>query len=320
MGVEGADVYVQDDGVIVYRASALGMCTKRLVHARLGDERVDVEFPAWTAGQAAEDWLADREKWQDVNRDVRLEMEVMPGVIVRGHVDHYVYRKSFVEIKSMSGMEWDKFWAVHGESNRDGKELVLDGSAVWSDARTPLWGKYAWQMSAYMHATRTPLSVAIINRDTLDVGFLLLNKPVVSRGRIARKILEIELLARDLDVPVACDLPGYPCPYFYAHDENREEMEDERLMYVVGLYQRAKAKADVWAKAKSKAYDELKKMGVGKYETDREKVTVYERKDKSLDREALDAFLETYDKGMKDFQKETVRTQVRITPKKVDGE
>lgn len=194
------------------RASELGGCTKMLVLKGLGYEAMDTpaEAQAWfDAGKAAEEEVveklrADGEVVLDRQREVRLEFGNSQVV---GHLDG-VMGGRVLEIKSMSDAEFKKFEARRWDTSG-------------------LVQKYKWQISVYMLGSGLEALVLVYNRDTGQILRLGVELPFYGVKEIEQRVLSIEDQVAVSKVPTKCDISNYPCPYFYLHEDEEVEVDDE---------------------------------------------------------------------------------------------
>lgn len=220
--MDGASVQVADDGTIVYRASALGGCTKQLVALRQGYEpaptppKMQVTFDK---GHESEELVHARMPL--IARQSEAVLVVTSKINVVGHVDGV--SDTVDEVKSQSQDEWDKF-------ERTG----------WGDG--PLWARYEWQFSCYMLAFGLPLRLIRFNRATEEIKTQVYFEPWYSLAEVRSRVLKIESQAAGGVLPVACDPLSYPCPVYYLHDDAAEfEYGDEAVDVLARQYKNAKA-------------------------------------------------------------------------------
>lgn len=308
---EAAIVEVVGDRV-VYRASALGGCQKALIAARVGFDALEPKVkPAFfEAGNKAEDdWFAAAAKTGRTftGQQMEVTLQLTGNIAVVGHIDGLEIGKDrrgdwTIEVKSMSGNEWAK----------------VNWQNVW--AHPGLVQKYKWQMSVYILAREgRPLNAVFYNRDTGETKEFLVKEPWYTVDDVRARVLAIEVAAREADLPQLCDIPSYPCPYFYLHeDQLPEELVGPELQALAGQYYDAQQKEKVAKAVKDQTKLSLmKNLGVGKYESGEWKVTVYEARNPP-----------SYDMGkmaedgvdVLKYQKITTSTRLRITRKEMgDG-
>lgn len=212
MSDDRPNVYTEN-GITVYRASALGSCIRSLVLARRGIDpqpHPDWLLEAFAQGHAHEEEILRRfEVDQDYTLDgaqQEVELRVTPTVIVRGHLD--------------------------GRTRMATGLCVVDAKAVQEVTYQKIekgWPVYDWQTSAYcaaIEADQYCLACGIKDPDdgwTLtDVTRYVWGKPKYTRRDIVLRVLEIERLAKGDDLPACPVPPDYPCPYYQFHDEAEE--------------------------------------------------------------------------------------------------
>lgn len=261
-----------DDQVRVYRASELGGCVKSQVAAKLDYQKLDTPtkmLDIYEAGNQAEIIVGQLLRARGYNLfDAQMEVElvVTPRVSIVGHID---WRTDglVVECKSMSEaryIEWLKTgWHTPG-----------------------LVQKYKWQLSAYMNALEVPADLVVFNRDAKDddpnrMVIERVPEPFFTTGEIKERVLRIDRFVRLGELPVACDVKIWPCPFAYL-----EEVEyDEDNFEVEGIatsYKAAMLSEKVGKEAKlalRKLLDEATKAK--SYKSERVTVTYYDRRNPS---------------------------------------
>lgn len=223
--MDGSAVQVAEDGSIVYRASALGSCTKLLAALRMGYEEAPVPAQiakVFQSGHDSEELVHARMPL--VARQSEARLEVSSKIVVVGHVDGV--SDSVDEVKSQSQLEWDRF-------ERDG----------WEGGFFP---KYKWQASAYMLAFGLPLRLIRFNRATQEIKTQVYFDPWYSLTDIRARVLSIESQAAGGVLPAACDPLQYPCPVYYLHDDAEDaEYGDEAVDVLARQYTNARTVAKI---------------------------------------------------------------------------
>lgn len=209
----------EENGLIIYRASALGGCLKALVASRL--EFVQMPAPKfiqekYDAGHAAEDPVVDKLRHEHgiriVGRQIETRTEVAPNVVVMGHIDGIVFGSNcLLEIKSQGQHEWDEFEKYGWDSG--------------------LFPRYKWQISAYFHSNYEFEKCLFVryNRDTGEISKEMLTRPFYSLAHIRARVLGAEEYVAEGKLPATCDVAMYPCPVFYLHEDSGEVMPDEMV-------------------------------------------------------------------------------------------
>lgn len=230
--IEQADVY-ESGGLVVYRASALGGCRRRLALARQGFEPLPPPKQTQKLFEAGHE--AERQLWRKgilegmAQRTVTLD--ISKTIVIVGHLDAWTGEGH--EAKSQVQAEFDK---------------PIQESAHW----------YRWrvQISVYMHATRKRLRMVRALRDeegnVSNIKEEWFDEPPVSLPDIRRIVFDVESLARKDLSDMPCDRTEFPCPFFYTHTDRagvREYVDDDSARILAAEYQTAKTAANV-AKAK----------------------------------------------------------------------
>jgi hypothetical protein len=210
--------------VHVYRASAVGSCLRALVAALLGYEEQrfakaeKILMQAAKEGNLHEQSILDElhnQGWSIEGSQAPVSMRVIPGVLIRGHVDGFAahekfsYEQMVVEAKTMSDDRF-KTWKESG----------------WQEFR-----KYAWQISAYMKATGLRGLYAIKNRNSGELITFILDEPPVEWKTIRKHLLRAEhAFLKDELPPCDDDLSAgekFFCPYVHLHDDALTSGEDD---------------------------------------------------------------------------------------------
>lgn len=304
-------VRIRDDGVVEYRASALGGCDMALLAARLGYDAIPLKvdspiMKAFDRGNRIEDEVMAKmvgitERQQEIYLDITNKLKVV------GHIDGY-HRLSdtVIEVKSQRKEPWDLFKAYR-----------------WNAGLFP---KYKWQVSCYMHAYQAPLRLIRVlvdeNGEQVEEDHSFVDEPFYSIAEIRARMLRVEATAATGVLAAECQ-PTFPCPYFYLHDEiDRELIDDEAVDALAHEYEDARADE----KAAGGRKDAVRRALREAVEQDRYRttsgirVTFYTSKNPPrLDREILDPFLEKHGRKFEDFTTQGESERLRVTlPKEVE--
>lgn len=210
-----------DDGTerVVYRASALNMCDKLFV--ALANYYTPMAHPQWfqevlDEGTRMEPEIRamymDRNDTEVVGDQTEIEMEVIDGVFIRGHIDGMTSNGALWEGKKFRESTWNKFL-------RSGVE-----SMPW----------YPWQVSIYMHALELEecefTGGLFKDGKIVDVYTHHLAMPPIPLLAIQKRVAKLEALINRGDQPadVKCTVTMFPCPMFYLHDADDENEPPHR--------------------------------------------------------------------------------------------
>lgn len=277
---------------IVYRASSLGYCDKALVAARLN--HTPSPAPAklqatFDAGHDAETWVNTQLHLTYQQDSVRLDIPGTDACVI-GHIDGLEALPPpllrVAEIKSQSPREYDR-WTEDS----------------WT--RDPLWRKYAWQVSVYMHATgnargdRAELALVRVRRPgpcdcDPDPGSSYIHKtdcnsdhrftvrvytkPFHTLPEIYARVQYLEELAANELLPACTANNAFGCPFFHLHEDDTEWLDDDEIDEACEDYAEARTDRDLADARVKVAKERLTKIlgGPRKVQTRRYRVTYAE--------------------------------------------
>jgi hypothetical protein len=237
--VEGAIVQVAGDGSVVYRASALGMCTRALVAARQEytqiesvPEKLEKTFAKGRVAEIQALQYLEREGWVIESQQNACHVQVSSKISIVGHVDAFASRKRVLP----DGVVTMDFQTVEVKSQS--KEEFENWS--WD---SPLWRKYHWQFSTYRVATDRPVLVVRWCRDSSEprVAYYNYDIPFYPLEQLRARVLYVESLATQDVGEMKCDVPSFPCPVFYlpGHGDDVEKVDDPELEQLARDYKAA---------------------------------------------------------------------------------
>lgn len=268
----------------------MGSCTRRLALGRIGYETAPVpgKFLEYFArGDATEIEVKTdlRAKgWEIGNEQDEVTLDITDEIKVVGHIDgtciDWVLHEGkpferLLEVKRMAQAYW---------------QVVKDGG-WYVDG---LMEKYRWQISCYMLATGLEVVLVCRNGDTGEDHFLYAEEPFYTLNDIKARVLVVEGRARSfgtLDDLQGCDSADYPCPFYYTHPTDREELDGDEAEEVEGLgiaYQAARERERESKAAAEVLRDELRDLlgDRGKVVAGRVRVTKYDSSRTRLDKDA----------------------------------
>lgn len=273
--------------MIVYRASELGSCTRRLVLGRVGYEpksppdkyleyfaRGDATEVEVKADLRAAGHIIDREQ-EEVVVDITDEIKIVghiDGTIIRSEQVPLPSSQRLLEVKRMNNTYWN---------------IVKDGG-FYVDG---LMEKYRWQMSPYMHGTGLELTMVCRNGDTGEDLYLYAEEPFYTMNDLRARVIVIEGRVRSfttLDFP--CDQADYPCPVYYTHADDREDADADEAEEIeaAGIAYSLAKQAERDAKdAAGRCRDKIKELVSGRKRLNagRVRVTTYATRRTTVDRE-----------------------------------
>lgn len=217
--------YVEDDGTIVYRASGLGMCDR--IYAALEQGYEPASHPAWfqqvlDEGTAMEDPI--RQKFMEEYGEVvegdqqEVELQIMDGIVIRGHIDGKIGGKSADE---------DALW--------EGKKVRPSGWEAFKRKGVEWHKNYPMQVSVYMHALKVErlfFTGGLYDpekQEILETHTHAYHQPPVNMLGIRKRIAKLEGLIDSGKhvMDIACpSTPDYPCPFYFLHDDDAGEPKE----------------------------------------------------------------------------------------------
>lgn len=305
-------------GIVSYRASAVGGCSRALVCAGL--DYTPEPPPDWLQerfdeGHTLEPLVLDILRTGRSLKLLRHPDSDMVSVRVDDDSEQTSHRLD-VGTVDIDGEPWKVTVMAHS----DAMGLVrlswdTPESEAWTAVdievkcfRDDLWAKfvtggvaampdYAWQASARMHAHGLPILFVVARKkgslragdgdlEIVDMACELVTTPLVPLKDFKKRLLKIESRIGDQELP-ACDLRQYPCPYYYAHDDDAEQsrirVDDELLAGQIKAYNEAAARAAAAEADKKRLMDGIRAwLEVNGMAVDGAKVTV-KSADKTVD-------------------------------------
>lgn len=238
----------QEGKTTVYRASSMGMCLTALVASRLDYKPDRPEFQqkiltnAAKEGNLHEDAISEELKSEYGYRvwgsQDSFDMKVIPGVVVRGHIDGFCIPKGarnhrLLEIKTMSKNRFAKW-----------KRLGSIRTRLTSDE----FSSYGYQISTYMQAhDNMPVIYVVKNRDSGELTIDELKLPPYPWKEIKKKIIKAEMWVKRGELPTceASSSDQFFCPFPYLHgvdsffgdepDDEDEPIDDATKALVGGM-------------------------------------------------------------------------------------
>lgn len=210
-----------EDGVAIYRASAVGLCEEALVALRMG---VQPTMPP--------EWMLEKyeegAEWEDhivqgacevegltlVTQQEQARVDITPTIAIRGATDGR-------GIKVQGGQQ------VGIEAKKLGPRLFSN----WERGLDYFWTQspyYRDQLTVYMHAHGMPYVYAVGEWDPDEkvvrhVHTQLIVEPPGDINEIRKKILRVEGRARKGDLGHCDGTHSFPCPVWFLHEAKERE-------------------------------------------------------------------------------------------------
>lgn len=263
---EAPDVYSKD-GVVYYRASSLGGCTRDLVAARLGIHPAPAPKKLegwWEEGRVSENLIVDY--LESIGKTVRhqqmrVELPVGDGLMVVGHIDGIT--------------DLDDVASAVLEGKALGKTFLEQYEYGGFKAMGTLGRVYAWQISCYMLALGMPALYAVRSKVTGATTTKEIHTPPVGLAQIVQKVAEVEKYARAEEYP-ECDggCTAWSSRYWGVHET--EEVPDRPELYdVIARYAEQKELVDDHQAYLAELKEELvERMGTGKARAEEFEVSI----------------------------------------------
>lgn len=260
--------YVDKDGTVVYRASALGGCDRAFVacaknmHALPWPDDFQAILDEGTRMEPVIREMWDAHTGMPTKGDqAEYDLRISEGVVVRCHIDGSTGDGTLREFKKFRDSTWPEFL-------RKGVEIHQN---------------YPWQVAVCMWAGDFDTCEVVGGHydketDTItEVEYVFLNNPPIPLKAIRDKVKRIEKLIADGFDPREVDCTNaYPCPYVKVHDEKVEpdafelptegEWAETQAMLVsqfaveASNVKRLREQLDVAEKHKAEAADGLRAM------------------------------------------------------------
>ncbi len=307
-----------ENGVVIIRASALGMCVRALWASLEGIEAA--QSPEWLTdaaerGNRYEKAMGKKlaaEGYVFLSFQEEVEYWVIPGKLkILGHTDGIVSlppeaggttrRGRLLEVKSMSPRVF-KAWMADGFLSKPHN---------------------AWQLGVYMAATKLPAHYICVraHEEANDLGQLAIDKHVMAddtaidiRDIVVPPRTETEIKAKAMAVYKAWkvgEMPAceevFPCPFYFLHDEDEfpetnleivrnadpyplaldPKVEEERRNLAT-IYHAKKRQEATLKKEIEVVRDQL--LAIGPYETDKHTIEITEKRGRlAFDKDRLAA-------------------------------
>lgn len=233
----------EEDGRIIYRASALGSCMKSLVALGLGMTPVD--WPDWLyrkfqEGIDGEPVVVDmlRENWRIVDEeeghyyqwhDGQLFVEVPVGtrVVIRGHGDAIgtCYKTPVYEYGESEWETGDKRLIEVKCCSAEYARVVLRTLPLMYKVQVSVYGGF--------YGLPIMLVIGVKDKDGKVVNILsqMIDEPPMTMAQVKQRVMQIESWIGDGELP-DCDYRQWPCAFPYLCDEpmyGNEATRDEDL-------------------------------------------------------------------------------------------
>lgn len=254
------------DGEVIYRASAVGGCPRKLWAARSG-------YPAHGPGEKMQA-IFDRGKelepiilnaliekgWElrNYQGEVFFQVVTLPSGLCISIMGHYDCEARYPMPPSTPNITtaWSEWYPC--DVKGFGKDLVSEYLSHGID-NLP---HYQWQQSIYVigHPLAKAFLMPIWNKDTSELvsSSLYPRIPDITLSDIERKLLEVELAYQNSQMPECTN--EFPCPYFQLHDTKEQSELPDIAKLLITARQNADAKIKLFTEAKNTMTEEILKV------------------------------------------------------------
>lgn len=231
MGDDRPSVYYED-GIWVYRASAVGRCARELWAHRAGlqpeahPDWLEEKFKAGNVGEPVIIAAVEKELGEIVtDQQLTVELPVGKTMLVRGHIDG-VCGNVLVEAKTMQEKLYNTKWLRGG---------------------LKAYPAYSAQVAVYCAALGldgVQVAIGVKGEDETvkktKLFYYAADALPVTVKDVKKKLMK---LGRMDDMP-ACDVDQFPCPFVYLHDEKPVMVSTSEMLakYAAELYDTRAAK------------------------------------------------------------------------------
>lgn len=241
-----------EDGKVIYRASSLGRCPRQLVLSRQSYDPLPYPQPVLTAFSEGNAWEPAMiahlraNNWAIKADQPTIEWEVLPGIVIRGHLDGVGWHiiKLPKQDRGLDFLDYQDQWQAKG-AHRRSQKVGLEVKALSKDnyaGELKNFPAYEWQVSCYMHGTGLPFVMVLVdkansNPESITYKFHYISEPLIPKATIIRRILDVEKHVRNETLP-DCQPDNFFCPYTPYHDEKPEPelVEDETKIELIRKY------------------------------------------------------------------------------------
>lgn len=296
--------YIDDDGALTIRASAIGKCSRALwaalqeIESVAPTERLEAIFSEGHLHEAAV-----REVLESEGAEIDDQFEVTYWVIpeklkIVGHLDGYIEN-------------WQQIW--------EGKALGKEGFRRFQNVGFDAYPEYPWQISVYMMATRLPALYTIKNRDDGELIRFVIDEHPISSTDIMAKAVGVYNAYNEQEMP-DCDPERWMCSYYFLHDELEDDeqvqtVEDPYVEAVAGALTEVREQQKYLKEKGNELRDDLLKLPSGKHLAGMFEISVKEIESHRLDKKKM------IEAGLNpdDYKSPSVSTRIEIkttTPKR----
>jgi hypothetical protein len=305
--------YQDTDGTIVYRASSVGACPRRLWAARMGyeskptPEKFQAIFDRGHEIEAETLVLLAQKGYKVDSNQAEVSVAITKTLKVVGHIDgivtsprDYVVRgtdpdtRFLLEIKGLGPDYYD--------------QLLTRGIKSFPH--------YAYQLTTYLRALQ-PQGITshlfVVNRKELPDDhpqklWIATVGPLPQWSEVANRVTSIEDAVRDNKMP-DCS-PSYPCPFYYLHDEPDLSPPDPHIDARLQDYFALSSKIDSFTQVKNILRDKIRELvPEGEYKSALGTVS-WTKGSRTLDQTKIKSLFQQAGLDIEDYKKDNEPTLV----------
>ena len=270
-----AAAYIDTDGAVTVRASAVGKCSRALwaaleeIEPVAPTERIDVILNEGHLHEQAVKELLESEG-AVIEDQEEVTLWIIPSRLkVVGHVDGNI-------------TNWHQVW--------ENKALGKAGFTKWRNVGFDAYPEYAWQISVYMIALEMPALYTVKCRDDGQLDRLVLDAPPISLRDIQAKLVHLYTKHKNGEMP-DCDPERYLCSFFFLHDELEEgevfEVNDPYIEAAASRLQDIREQLKFLQKVESDLKSDLNRLDPGIHLAGDYEITVTPVSQNRLDKDKM---------------------------------
>lgn len=249
----------------IYRMSSLGGCVKAIAAAQLGYQPLPTKEETeelFEEGHRLENVVVERlykEFGITVGRQQQeVNIPISSSVLLQGHIDGQARANN----PPYSGPSWrdvNKVVEIKSMRPTSFNSLLAHG---WESPG--FLQKYKWQTSGYMFGTGLELALVVIDSDPeieddyeRRIHFLYQEVPFYSLEEIRARVLTAHQWVVKGELPSACNVNQFSCPFAYLHEDETNLLEDGQIDTLAREYKAAQRNSKAATEKEKEIYGAL---------------------------------------------------------------